>query len=213
MFTMEINGSSCEVKDLSNKLIAVGVIRTVDNALEVQDITMRMPILKLNSWVKLCVRGRDGKMVVLAGQVYISNRRFLRVVEVQSMADREKRRFFRLSIDHSATLFFPAADPAANQSEHPEEGIPVRVKDISLCGMLIQSSLEFETGSRMQVQMTLNQNRIETIDLVIRREADWDNKSRYYGCEIVDMPSRVEQGLCVFIMREQQEQIRRSRNR
>ena len=105
MFTMEINGSSCEVKDLSNKLIAVGVIRTVDNALEVQDITMRMPILKLNSWVKLCVRGRDGKMVVLAGQVYISNRRFLRVVEVQSMADREKRRFFRLSIDHSATVF------------------------------------------------------------------------------------------------------------
>jgi len=210
---MEINGSTCEVKDLNNKLIAVGVIRAVDDALEIQDVTMRMPILELNSWVKLCVRSRDGKMVILAGQVYISNRRFLRVVKVQSMADREKRRFFRLSIDHSATLFFPAVDPSENQDENPEEGIPVRVKDISLCGMMLQSNRKLEIGSRMQVQMTLNQNRMETIDLVIRRETARDNRSWCYGCEIVDMSPRVEQGLCSFIIREQQEQIRRSRDR
>ena len=47
---------------------------------------------------------------VLAGRVYISNEKALRLKDLQSYAEYEKRRFFRQTIDHSATLLHLPAD-------------------------------------------------------------------------------------------------------
>lgn len=212
MCLTEVDGCACEVKDFNNRLIAVGTVRTAGDTLEVRDLAAQMPILPLDSMIKLFIHKSCAGTVVLAGQVYISNRSFLRLAEVKSLATVERRRFFRQAIDHSAVLLCPAEGDGQDQDVGAApEMLPVRVKDISLCGLLLESRRELAVGSRMQICMTLHENRLETMDLIVRREAGSNGKKRRYGCELVDLSSLTEQRLCAFIMRQQQEQIRQSR--
>ena len=102
------NDCVCEVKNLENNLIATGTLRAVsEDMLEVQDSGSHLPLLTLDTKVKLIIHNTEKGTQVLAGRVYISAPTMMRVRELESFAEHDHRRFFRLAIDHSATLIIP----------------------------------------------------------------------------------------------------------
>ena len=217
MLLQDYNGSVCEVADLNNRLIAAGTMKVYSEYVEVYDEGGHLPIVNLGTQVKLSLRHGKSGMRVMAGKVYVSNRKFLRLVELQNYADYEKRRFFRLTIDHSAFLLLPQEEEAETEVGEEESAtecwqeLPIRIQDISLCGMQFESGRAFAVGDRMGVSMALLNNELVDFEIEIRRIISEDKEIFRYGCEIVELPLHIEQKLCAFIFSEQQKQIRRSR--
>ena len=74
------NDCVCEVKNLENNLIATGTLRAVsEDMLEVQDSGSHLPLLTLDTKVKLIIHNTEKGTQVLAGRVYISAPTMMRV--------------------------------------------------------------------------------------------------------------------------------------
>lgn len=211
LFSKDNNGSTCEVKGLNNTLLGTGTIKTnIDGTLEVHDDAGHLPPLAVNTKVRLLIHARKGGTKVVEGKVDRSAGGVLRVRVTESVADHEKRRFFRQSTDHSATLLSPRGMMDAQGEEMPPK-LPVRVKDVSICGLLIESSRPLSIGDGLQVRMTLVNNELETFPISVTRLVRQQDGKYSYGCEIVGITPRLEQRINAFVLEQQREQIRRSR--
>ena len=208
MLSKEYNGSMCEVTSMDNKLIVTGFIRMTDEGVEIYNNGDRMPVLKFGSQVKLSLHNPQLGMQVMAGEVYLSDPTFLRLVKLQVFAEYEKRRFFRLTIDHSADLIPTGKDGAQRRGGK----IPVRVKDVSLCGLQFECEEPLALGGHYRIRIALQDNLLETLDFVIRRVLPRDKNKNRYGGEFLELTAHAEQRLCSFIFSQQQKQIRRSRS-
>lgn len=206
------NDCVCEVKNLENNLIATGTLRAVsEDMLEVQDSGSHLPLLTLDTKVKLIIHNTEKGTQVLAGRVYISAPAMMRVRELESFAEHDHRRFFRLAIDHSATLIIPVGMTDKNGRRLPPK-LPVRVKDLSLCGLLFESYQEFSIGDELRINMTMVRNQMETLRIVIRRELKRDRENVHaYGCELKELSPMTEQHVNAYVLEQQQLQIRKSR--
>lgn len=209
MLSKEYNGSMCEVTSMDNKLIVTGQIRVVDGDIEIHNNGDRMPVLNFGSRVKISLHNPQLGIQVMAGEVYLSDPTFLRLVNLQIFAEYEKRRFFRLTIDHSADLMSVSK---SGETERRGGRIPVRVKDISLCGLQFECEKPLALGSRYRIRIALQDNLLETLDFVIRRVLPPENDKNRYGAEFLELTAHAEQRLCSFIFNQQQKQIRRTRS-
>lgn len=206
-------GAACEVKTMDNRLLATGHIATQQaGQVELGNPGGQMPILGLGTPVKLIIHNAEQtkELQVLSGRVYVSNEYFLRLVELVDFADYEKRRFFRLDIDHSALLIVPSED---EKGEVHEGEVKIRVRNMSLCGMMFTSEKELRDGQEAKLRMTLFNNQMETLNIRIVRVIPQKDGRVDYGAELLDLSSRVDQSLCAFLFREQQKQIRRTRGK
>lgn len=211
LFSKDNNGSTCEVKGLNNTLLGTGTLKTnIDGTLEVADDAGHLPPLAVNTKVRLLIHARKGGTKVVEGKVDRSAGGVLRVRVTESVADHEKRRFFRQSTDHSATLLSPRGMMDAQGEEMPPK-LPVRVKDVSICGLLIESSRPLSIGDGLQIRMTLVNNELETFPISVTRLVRQQDGKYSYGCEIVGITPRLEQRINAFVLEQQREQIRRSR--
>lgn len=211
LFSKENNGSTCEVKGLNNTLLGTGTLTTnTDGTLEVRDNAGHLPPLAPNTKVRLLIHARKGGTKVVEGKVNRSGDGVLRIGVTESVAEHEKRRFFRQSTDHSATLLSPRGMVDANGEEMPPK-LPVRVKDVSICGLLIESPRELSVGDGLQVRMTLIDNELETISISVTRLVKQQDGKFFYGCEIVGVTPRLEQRINAFVLEQQRQQIRKSR--
>lgn len=211
MISKEYDGSICEIKGLNNSLLASGSFRFItEEMVEVVDEGGHLPMLAMDSKLKLIVHSSRKGIQVLLGQVYLSNNTVLRLKIIESFTEYEKRRFFRQSIDHSATLLCPAGMTDANGEPMPAKQ-PVRVKDVSLCGLLLECPRPLSVGDEVKISMTLINNELETMTIDVRRVVERENGKCAYGCEVVGLTPRLEQRLNAFVMEQQRRQIRRSR--
>lgn len=209
----EYDKAICEVRSLSNSLLATGIIRLVsdsDDTLEVLSRAGHLPMLSMGTRVNVVVHQSKAGLKVLTGEVYISGEDMMRLRNVTTRAEHDPRRYYRQVIDHSATLLFPEGGEDHEGVALPER-LPIRVKDISQCGMMFECENTFAVGDELQVSITLLHNELETLNLIIRREVPRPSGKKGYGCDIVDMSGRLEQRLTAFVMEEQQLSLRRSR--
>ena len=211
LFSKDNNGSTCEVKGLNNTLLGTGTLKTnIDGTLEISDDAGHLPPLAVNTKVRLLIHTRKGGTKVVEGKVDRSGGGVLRVRVTESIAEHEKRRFFRQSTDHSATLLSPRGMLDATGEEMPPK-LPVRVKDVSICGLLIESPRQLSVGDGLQIRMTLVNNELETFPISVTRLVKQQDGKYSYGCEIVGITPRLEQRINAFVLEQQREQIRRSR--
>lgn len=214
MLSDQYNGSICEVKGLNNTLLGTGTFQWVDDdTVEAIDKSGGLPRLSSRARVKLIVHNSRLGIQVVAGKVYVSDVDILRIKELESFAEYEKRRFFRQNIDHSATLLIPEGMLKENGEPMPPR-VPVRVKDVSLCGLLFESAYPFQVGDEMCISMTTVHNELETLKIIVRRIVELPNSrdnKKGYGCEVLELNRRMEQRLNAFVLEQQQRQIRRSR--
>lgn len=212
MVLTDCEGCVCEIKGLNNNLITTGTVKVLgEDLLEIHKEDGNLPALNMDTKVKVIVHTKQGGVQVLAARVYISREVSLQLRELESYAEYEKRRFFRLAIDHSAYLMPPTGmrDAAGNRLPYR---IPIRVKDLSLCGLMFLTEREFSIGDEMRITMTMVNNEMEVLNVAIRRQIPQEEAGKNaYGCEILRLSSRSEQRLNAYMLEQQQIQIRKSR--
>lgn len=223
----EYINSLCEIKSMTNELLAVGRIIKIDvEALEIaaQDDS-RMPLLQYRTSVKLFVHNSRLDTKVIAGVVYLSTENFTRIEEVKSLQDYERRKAFRVNshvigilhplLSEAEQLAFDAKIAAAT----PEEGekllesvqIEARLLDISLTGLRITSPVPLRKGARYIIEfmpITTPMNFCIHVQRIIKTPSG----ETQYGCSFYDYGERQVDMLCKELFQLQRIEKNRRRN-
>lgn len=210
MLEKEYEGSVCEIRTLKNVLVATGRIDRIEDAvMEVSDPSGPIAILPYKTPVKIAVFNNNLGFRMMAGQVYMANGEYIRVMNSLDFLEYERRRFFRLDIDAAATLVLEEKQPDGSK-EILER--PVRIKNLSLCGVMFESAHHYPPDQEMILQVKLYKGKLEPLRITIHRGREWE-KTYIYGAEIMEMSRQTEQSLCAFLFEQQRLQIQRSKTK
>ncbi len=207
-------GASTEVRSLANNaVLATGKIIKIDHdAIEIAaERGNFMQLLQYKMTVKLYVRGKTDaqQMVVLAGVVYLSTGNFLRIEEVKTIDEFERRGAFRVNSIGEGKLYpllneqQRAQYEARLQSMYPtdakqllsREYVDVRVMDISLTGVRIASRVPLSALERYRLDYA-PLKAVMNFSLRLQRLIHMPGGTEHYGCSFYDM-SNFEKDLLV----------------
>lgn len=202
----EYNSSVCEIKTMTNELLATGVISQITpEFVEITGRTGAMPTLSYRDEIKLSIFNHQHGFRVLTGMVYISNRKFMRVFEITNILDYERRNFFRLDTSLNAkVILFKADDP---DSELPK--VPVIVNNLSLGGALLQTTFELEPEEMIQLHLPIN-GKTCVFTCRIHRVDQKDSDSWMCGCEFLDYSDAQSDVLCSYLFQCQREYLKKT---
>ncbi len=223
----EYIGSLCEIKSLSNDLLAEGRIIKIDQgALELAAAgDDRMPLLQYRMPVKLFVYNSRHGTRILVGIIYLSTENFVRAEEVKPLQDFERRGAFRVNTNVSGRLSVLMSDEeqeafsAAVAAAPPEEArrilaqssVEVKVMDISLTGVRLQSAVALNPGARYLIEFILLEAPMN-LCLRVQRLIKMPSGDTQYGCTFFDFSERQMDALCKELFQLQRMEKNRRRN-
>lgn len=202
--------SICEIKTMSNSLIGTGYIRALkDEYLEVSNRTDKMALLRPNTVIKINVLNEKLGLKIIVGTVYISNEQFMRIVDAESIANFEKRNFFRIRLDLFAKGFLA---PELVDKAHGETGeLDFFILDLSLGGVLVTTAREMKRDETFNLVLPLEEPQLVCCRVVRIQESPGGTPE--YGCEFTETSARQLDLLCQFVFAKQREQIQKLRER
>lgn len=201
----EYLSSVCEVKTISNELVATGAITEITpDYIQISDRGSTMLALRFGSTVKINIFNSRLGFRVLEGKVYLSTQQFLRVVELNSLLDREQRSSFRVRTNIRGKVF------RAGELSRSVQGTPIVVEDLSVGGALLRSSERFGRGEHLVVQFMLVNLMMQLGGVVCRVGAE-ENGSTKYGFAFDAIPEAQQDALCAYLFRRQREQLNQRR--
>jgi hypothetical protein len=223
----EYIGSLCEIKSINNESLAVGSIIKIDNeALEVAAAEGdRMPLLQYRTPVKMFVNNLRLGTFILVGIAYLSTENFARIEEVKPLQEFERRRAFRVNTDvmgemsllmTETELAALSAEPAGPGGEtHGEAAfsdiVAVRIVDISLTGLRLQTDSRLRPGARYYVEFKLL-GKTTGLCLRVQRRIESPGGSLQYGGIFFDFSERQMDMLCKDLFQLQRMERQRRAN-
>lgn len=198
--------STCEIKTHSNKLIATGFLGDIlHGALQISNNNDILPILHCNTPVKINIYNNTLGFKVLVGKVFLSTSNMMQITNVQSLADFERRNFFRLKVEIPTQAYL--IEKNVPNREHP---VNVTVTDLSLSGVFIVTPEHMDAGQKFITTLMLYEMSVP-FRCQVQREQPVDYYYNGYGCAFLDSSSRQFDLLCNYIFDKQREQIKTSR--
>ncbi|MVB09765.1 PilZ domain protein [Caprobacter fermentans] len=198
--------SPCEVKAMDNKPILTGYLDgTSDNEIQIVNKSDPLPVVHCNTTVRISIFNSTLGFRVLVGKVYLSTPVFIRISDVQSEADYEKRNFFRVRVDLAAEVL-PEDDRGNVRREEPP--VPVKIRDLSLSGLYFKSAIKLETGDRLSVRLKLYDSVVSISCKIVRKLVVERAQEDGYGCEFLQNSGPTFDLLCKYLFECQREQIR-----
>ena len=207
-------GFKCVLQSDANELIADGTgVFLSENSLEIES-AKGLPSLPMGSQIKLVVYGEGGEMKVYRGKVYYSNKDKLRVDEAYLCSTNEKRRTYRVNVNNDARL---TAYRRVGSSLRKDWVEMVKLRDISSGGCMIETRKDRllkknDPTHRLMLRMTLC-NSVEEVEVTVKSVLNKKPDVAMYGLEFVELGQRVGHAIDMYVLRLQQDQIRRSRNK
>lgn len=204
--------SVCEIKSLDNELIATGTIQKITQEyVEVSDKTGFMPIAPYGIPVKINVFNSKNGFRVLAGKVYTSSLRSIRIVDVITLLDCERRHFFRVKVNmHTKVRLLKKVLTETNgedeTNENSEKSFAAEICNLSLGGILFTCKQDFQTGDGISIKLKIGHKAI-TLRGIVRRTVETEKGQLLYGCEFTDVSEPAANALCAYIFQCQREQI------
>lgn len=196
--------SACELRTLEGAPLATGYVERIGRTyLQIRDLTERIPPLHATARVQLNLYHKELGSLRLVGRVSSCTGARVRLVSLSPFEDYERRRYFRVDVDLSATLFLP-------QGGGPERRLPVRVRSLSLCGLMFVYDGALAVGDAVELCLPFISHIAPRLHCVVRRQLEFEGRPGY-GCDILEQEDAVVDGLCAFLFEKQREQIRRSR--
>lgn len=200
--------SPCEIKSLSNEVILTGVLGNISNDyLQITNMPEKLPIIHCNTSVKLNIYNNALGFRVLMGVVYLSTEEFIRIVDVQTASDFEKRDFFRVKVNLPSNAYLVHDDIQENT---PVELFPITISDLSLGGLAFQTDQELQIDDHLVVKMTIESKSMSLL-CKIKRHISSPDGNVGYGCEFIDNSGRQFDLLCRYIFDCQRQQIQEMR--
>lgn len=203
----QYTGLICEVKDYrSNKLLMFGTITLeVDAQIQITVSEPPVPVLPCGEKVKVLIFDNTGGFQALVGRVIDSTTQGVTLDEVTSIVEYEERRFYRVNIDIPSKIYLKREDKLA--------AYPIRIKDISLKGMLFSGDVVLSGEDQIWVDTTFFCPSADYIKATVVRAQRMRSKELAYGVDFEKLEEWVEQKLNAFLFEKQREEIRRKRGR
>lgn len=197
---------------MENIPLFVGYIeKFVEDGIQIASHKDRLPLLQCNTAVKISIMNNALGCKILIGKVYLSTDQFLRVVNVMTAAEYEKRNFFRVRVSLEAKAFLTRGGAAAQGSAEPappmEGPIPVKINDLSLSGLFLIADCKMKPGDRLVVSLSLYGTDILLPCRVVRKTTVDLGTKDGYGCEFLENSGRQFDLLCRYLYDCQREQI------
>lgn len=205
--------SPCEVKAMDNKPILTGYLGWVgEDGIQIANKSDPLPVVHCNTTVKISVFNSDLGFRVLVGKVYLSSPEFIRISDVQTETDYEKRNFFRIKVDIKAEI---TLEDNEEEKKNPKEetAFPVSVRDLSLSGLFFTSPRKLKIDDRLSVRLQLGDACAILKCKVVRKLAVDRAYEDGYGCEFLNNSGSTGDLLCKFLFDCQREQIRTMKER
>lgn len=197
--------SPCEIKDMDNKPILIGCLSAItDNEIQISNKTDSLPVIHCNTTVRVSIFNNTFGFQVLVGKVYLSTESFIRLVDLQSEANYEKRNFFRVKVEIQAE-----AVPQRSGHAAPGKAFPVQVMDLSLSGLYFISSQKLKIGDRLKLRLKLNEIPVLLCCRVVRKLVVERAMEDGYGCQFLDQSEVRSDLMCKYLFDCQREQIRK----
>nr|WP_319488381.1 PilZ domain-containing protein [uncultured Caproiciproducens sp.] len=197
--------SPCEIKTLSNELLTTGIIGDILNgSVQISNNFDIMPILHCNMQVKINIYNHSLGFKVLIGKVFLSTTEMMQITDIQSLADFERRSFFRLKINIPTQATFLQDD---SSSDEESKVFDLTVTDLSLSGLFITTREYLDIGQSFILSLKLYEMDI-SFCCQVQRINPVDFSLNGYGCSFLDNSTRQFDLLCKFIFEKQREQIK-----
>lgn len=202
----EYVGSVCELKSMSNELIATGVVGEISEDYVRFDARANpIPLQRYGTMLKANIFNSRAGFRVLVGKVYATSTRFLKLIEVTSLLDYERRNFFRIEADQPAWIARKEED-----TEEWQDAVRVTIRDISLGGVLIEwPDGEVKTGAEIFLRLKLGRFN-QVVACTVCREEERAGVS-CYGCEFQALSTAQSDAICQYIFQRQREQIQKNK--
>lgn len=207
-------GSMCEIKTERNDLLLTGIIGVIDDdGIDIISADKEhLPLIPYQKAVKISVFNTKLGFRILMGVAYLSTDRFLRVVEVETLKEFERRTFFRVNLKISAML--QRLEGNKQDKSLPEdrvgEPLEVSVENVSLSGLLFSAEVPFMMGDLFEMEFTIFKTPLVMKCRICRIE-EVDETNERYGCQFVDYTQRQTDILCRDLFQLQRLEINKRR--
>lgn len=199
-------GSVCELKSMENAVIATGVVGEItEDYIRLDSRGTPFPMQPYGTNIKINVFNSREGFRVLVGKVYAASTGFLKLIEVVSLLDYERRNFFRIVAESPAWV-------AVKDQENVtwKDVAEVRIHDISLGGALIEwPESQVELGGRFHLRLKLGRFH-QVVECAVSR-IDQRKGVPIYGCEFVNLSTVQSDAICQYIFQRQREQLQSAR--
>ncbi|MEG0838949.1 MAG: PilZ domain-containing protein [Hydrogenoanaerobacterium sp.] len=218
-------GSSCRIESEKNELLATGTIYRIDDeGIDVIDSAGgKMMLIAYKTPVKISIFNSKLGFQLFRCTVFTSTQWSLRVSDVETIQDFERREFFRVSVRVKANLYTLTADKKLrvreekneeNKDKEPSpEDIPleIMVENISLNGLLFATSQIFQMNDVFEVELLLFKN-ILRFKCRICRICESDTRLYRYGCQFFENSQRTDDNLCKDLFQLQRIELKKRRD-
>ena len=200
----------CVLQSMDNALLGRGFTTKIEeDSIEIENEN-GLPTLPMGTQIKVVVYGMEDGLHVFAGRVYYATKERLRVDNMVLCAGSEQRKAYRVTINSPGILLVYALRPGGEYGDKLFEE-PVTVRDISMGGCLVEVDKNAHIGGRaLKLRLTMYET-IEEFELEIMSARDKSVSEALYGMSFRNVNQRLEQVLDLYLLRVQQDQIRRSR--
>lgn len=207
--------SSCVIKTKKNDLLTMGTLRKIrDSYIDISDSRNEFPEINYNKLVKIEIYNSRLGFRVLIGNIYISTKNLLRIINLNEATNQEHREYFRITVSDEAFIYStdPKAVyvPAQSEDGHQQEALCVSLVDISLGGVLVKVAEEMPIGEEFCIKIPAIGADV-LYRCIVRRKVGFGNDDIGMGCEFQDMSVLQEDLLYRFILKRQNAQLKRVR--
>lgn len=197
----------CEVKSLSNQLIVIGYIsKAGEDYLEISSKSDKLSMEKANSKVKIIVNSKKTGWQTLIGTVYLSTNDMMRIIDLQKIADFEKRKYFRVNLQLISEAV-KSINAEVEKSDERSGIIPIKIKDASLGGLLFESNMTFQTGDEIIVLFPVSKKNLYLAVKICRKFKK--NGVINYGGNFIDPPQPDLDILYKYLLEQELNEIRK----
>lgn len=202
----EYVGSVCELKSMENELVATGVVGEItEDYIRFDAKANPIPLQRYGTVLKANVFNSKAGFRVLVGKVYAASTRFLKLIEVTSLLDYERRNFFRIEADQPAWI-----EQKNEATEEWEDTQRVTIRDISLGGVLVEwPEGKAEIGAHIFLRLKLGRFN-QVVECIVCRE-EKRNNAVFYGCEFRALSTPQSDAICQYIFQRQREQMQKNK--
>lgn len=207
-------GSSCVIKAKNNDLISMGVLHRIGkNFVDVGSSRNELPGIPYNLLIKLEIYNTQLGFKVLIGRLYLSSPKLARIIDLNEATNDERREYFRISTRDIGIIYnCMRGDDVLDMEEEPKDvnGIKVQLVDISLGGLMFRTKEVLGVGETFSIVIpAMKENML--YECTIRRSVEKPENYIGYGCEFSEMTNLQEDILYRYILRCQNEQLKRIR--
>lgn len=215
-------GSACRIESEKNDLLATGMIYRIDDeGIDVIDSAGgKMMIIAYKTPVKISIFNSKLGFQLFRCFVFTSTQWSLRVTDISTLQDFERREFFRVSVRVKANLYtltpgglLRIREEREEGEEAPPEDIPleIMVENVSLNGLLFASTQIFKMDDVFEVELVLFKN-LMRFKCRVCRFGEPDTRLYRYGCQFFENTQRTDDNLCKDLFQLQRIELKKRRD-